>query len=371
MSAQTMGRKSWESLSSTFSHLEISLSRDSCYASDDMSVTSVQPTVPSAALLPPVMSSTENTSHQFPKPILKRTYAEIEEDEESESGYASDSSEYNADEIFEETDGDLCDILDWDDTSDVMSELCIDDIESFDGSFISFESNVRFDTQVQYIEPLEYEEEEEANPGMTCHEMMALARASFYPNKSHEETYSGAETSDIDEADHEAISDSIEKLPEHTGDILDLDKRLFVAYMNGINGIENPEYKTRLRARVADFKSGSVSSPFLDLDSANAVYFDTVLSHVIGTFRNIVVKDEFTDLVKSSSEAERTHQETRSNQDTYDKIERLLRERLTNGDVTIGPDELSFFASGVAYALRNWKCYSSSSTTDICEEGRI
>ncbi|KAL4792066.1 hypothetical protein BDV19DRAFT_282375 [Aspergillus venezuelensis] len=370
MSVQNMGRKSWESLSSTFSHLEISLSRDSCYASDDMSVTSVQHTVPSAALLPPVTSTTDNSLRQLPKPILKRTYAEIEEDEESESGYASDdSSEYNADEIFEEDDDDLCDIIDWDETSDVMSELCIDDIESFDGSFISFESNVRFDAQVQYIEPLQYEEEEEeeADTGMTCHEMMLLARASSYPNKSHEETYSGAETSDIDDADHEAISDSIEQLPEHTGDILDLDKRLFVAYMNGINGIENPEYKSRLRARVADFKSGSVSSPFLDLESANAVYFDTVLSHVIGTFRNIVVKDEFIDLVKSSSDAVHAHQGPRSNQDTFHKIERLLCERLTNGDVTIGPDELSFFASGVAYALQNWKCYSSSSATDTSE----
>ncbi|KAL4932769.1 uncharacterized protein BDV17DRAFT_175043 [Aspergillus undulatus] len=370
MSVQTLGRKSWESLSSTFSHMEISLSRDSCYASDEMSVTSSHPAVASTHV-PSFVPSADNASRQFPKPILKRPYAEIEDDEESESGYASDSSEYNADEIFEETDDDLCDILDWDDSSDVMSELCIDDIESFDGSFISFESNVRFDSEVRYIEPVKYEEEDNADAGMTCHEMMALARASSYPNKAHGETYSGAETSDIDDADHEAIADSIEQLPEHTDDVLDLDKRLFEAYMNGINGIRNPEYKTRLRARVADFKSGRVRSPFLDQDGARAVYFDTVLNHVIGTFRNIVVKDEFSDLAKVGSEAEHFRQGPKSNQETFDKIERLLCERMINGDVTIGPDELSFFASGVAYALENWRCYSPPSATRATEKGGV
>ncbi|KAL4920021.1 hypothetical protein BDW62DRAFT_209425 [Aspergillus aurantiobrunneus] len=355
MNAHNMSRKSWESLSSTFSHLEISLSRDSCYASDEISVTSAQPAAPKTAMVPSVAPSTET---HFPKPILKRPYAEIEE--ESESGYASDSSDHHSDGIFEESDGDMCDIADWDDASDVMSELCIDDIESFDGSFISFESMVRFDSNVHYIEPLDYEDAS-ADAAMTCHEMMAIARASSYPNKFHEETYSGVETSDVDDVSHEAISNSIEQLPEHTGDIIDLDKRLFVAYMNGINGIANPEYKTCLRARVADFKSGRVPSPFLDLDSANAVYLDTVLSHVIGTFRNIVVKDEFIELVKISDKTMHMHQELKPNQEVFDKIEHLLCERLTNGDVEIGPDELSFFASGVAYALENWRCYSSSS----------
>ncbi|KAL4778019.1 hypothetical protein BJX76DRAFT_352917 [Aspergillus varians] len=356
MSVQNMTRKSWESITSTFSHLEISLSRDSCYASDDVSITSTQPAVLNSVVVSSAAPSTE-ALRQFPKPILKRPYAEIEEDEESESesGYASDSSEYRPDGIFEENDGDMCDIDDWDDTSEIMSELCIDDIESFDGSFISFESMVRFDSNVHYIEPLEYEEDGNADAGMTCHEIMEMAQATSHPNGSHEETYNGAETSDIDDVSHEAISDSIEQLPEHTGDILDLDKRLFVAYMNGINGIANSEYKTRLRTRVADFKSGRAPSPFLDLDSANALYLDTVLSHVIGTFRNIVVKDEFSELVRVSGETVHIPQEARPNPEVFDKIERLLCERLTNGDVDIGPDELSFFASGIAYALENWR----------------
>jgi hypothetical protein len=130
--------------------------------------------------------------------------------------------------------------------------------------------------------------------------------------------------------------------------------------MNGINGIANPEYKVRLRDRVADFKSGLVPSPFLDLDSANAVYLDTVLSHVIGTFPNIVIKDEFIELATMSDETAHIRQEAGCNTDIFDKIEHLLFERLTNGDVDIGSDELSFFASGVAYALGNWKCYVPS-----------
>ncbi|KAL4817541.1 hypothetical protein BDW67DRAFT_30706 [Aspergillus spinulosporus] len=349
MNARDLSRKSWESLSSTFSQLEISLSRDSCYASDEVSVTSAPPAATDTTKKILVTTPTETS---FPKSILKRPYADIEEDEESESGYASDST--NTDGIFEEFDDDMCDDVDWDDSE----SSCVEDVESFDGSFISFESSVRFDSNVQYIEPSEYQEDESPDMGMTSHELMELARASSYPNKSHEETYSGAETSDIDDASHEAIADSIEQLPEHTGDILDLDKRLFVAYMNGINGIANHEYKARLRARVADFKSGLAPSPFLDLDSANALYLDTVLSHVIGTFRNIVVKDEFSELVKASGETMHIPQGTRLNQDIFDKIERLLYERLTSDDVDIGPDELSFFASGVAYALENWRCYS-------------
>ncbi|KAJ0426374.1 hypothetical protein BJY00DRAFT_307239 [Aspergillus carlsbadensis] len=350
MSFQNMSKKSWESLSSTFSHLEVSLSRDSCYASDDMSATSNKPANDTAP------ASSPTSIRPLLKPILKRPYAEIEEDEESESGYASDDSEFKNDHIFEETDGDICDFPDWDDTSEVMSEFCIDDIESFDGSFISFESMVRFDSKVHYIEPPEYEEEN-IDTGMTCHEMMALARASSYPNKSHEETYSGAETSDVDDTNHEAVTDTIEQLPEHTSDILDLDKRLFEAYMNGMNGIADTTYKMRLRSQVTDFKSGRVQSPFLELHTANGVYLDTVLNHVIGTFRNSVVKEEFDELAGLSGLGGKK-EHTASVQNMFDRIENLLSKRLTSNDLEIGPDELSFFASGVVYALENWKFYA-------------
>ncbi|KAI9372909.1 hypothetical protein BJX61DRAFT_414450 [Aspergillus egyptiacus] len=361
MSVLDRGEKSWESLSSTLSSLEISLSRDSCYASDDMCTgPSAKPASTDPAAIPLVISSRESSFHRFLKPILKRPYAEVEDDEdkESESGYASDSSEYNPDGLFEETDDEMCDVYDWDDdTSEVMSEFCIDDVESFDGSFISFESSVRFDPNVHYIEAPSYEENESDTTGRTCHEMMEMARASSYPNKSREETYSGAESSDIDDTDHEAISDSIEQLPEHTRDIIDLDKRLFVAYMNGIKGIGKSDYRIRLRSRVADFKSGNVPTPFLDLDSANGMYLDTVLSHVIGTFRNIVVKEEFDELADLSCKESHVCQQRSI---VFDKIEHLLSERLANGGVDIGVEELSFFASGVAYALENWKFYASS-----------
>ncbi|KAL2870523.1 uncharacterized protein BJX67DRAFT_287544 [Aspergillus lucknowensis] len=359
MSVHNMNKKSWQSLPLTFSHLGISSFRDSCYPSTDMSVTSTKPSTTDIGLMPSLMPSTETSSRPLLKPILKRSYAETDDDVASESGYASDDSEFKHDGIFEETDGDMCDIPDWDDTSEVISELCIDDIESFDGSFISFESMVRFDSNVHYIEPPEYEEGD-TEAGMTCHEMMAVARASSYPTKSQEETYSGVETSEVDGPSHEAISNPIRQLPEHTRDILDLDKRLFVAYMNGMNGIADPDYKTRLRARVADFRSGRVPSPFLDLDTGNGVYLDTVLNHVIGTFRNIVMKEEFDELVGVRVKKDRI-QSSGVNQTIFDKIEYLLSQRLTSGDVAVGPDELSFFASGVAYALDNWECYSSSS----------
>ncbi|KAB8224662.1 hypothetical protein BDV33DRAFT_144268 [Aspergillus novoparasiticus] len=377
MSNQTMNKKSWESLSSTFSGLEISLSQDSCYASDEVSVTSTNPTTVNSSVVSSVTPTTATAERPSLKPILKRPYAEIAEDGESESGYASGASEQEFEFLSEDDSGSDSDsdsdsdddevyyVTCWEDESDSMSEYSEDDDndydyddDSADGSFISFGSNnVRFDTNVLYIEAPEVQEEDAPCTELTCHELMEMARASGSLHIQEGNDIGD----DFDDAEHGSISDSIRQLPEeHTSDVVDLDKRLFIAYMNGINGIADPGYKSRLHARVGDIMMGRAKSPYLEADNADGVYLDHALNHVIGTFPNLVAKQEFDELLSLSEEKGALEQpaETREslNLSLLKKIESLLSERLAS-DVKIGHDELSFFAGGVAYALENWKPY--------------
>ncbi|KAE8136675.1 hypothetical protein BDV38DRAFT_271805 [Aspergillus pseudotamarii] len=377
MSNQTMNKKSWESLSSTFSGLEISLSQDSCYASDEVSVTSTNPTTVNSSVVSSVTPTTATADRPYLKPILKRRYAEIEGDEESESGYASGTSEQefeflSEDDSDSDSDSDSDDdevyyVTCWEDESDSMSEYSEDDDndydydnDSADGSFISFGSNnVRFDTNLRYIEAPELQEEDSPCTELTCHELMEMARAS---GSLHLQEGNDVDVDDdFDDAEHGGISDSIKQLPEeHTSDVIDLDKQLFIAYMNGINGIADPGYKSRLHARVGDIKMGRVTSPYLEADIADRVYLDHALDHVIGTFPNLVAKQEFDELLSLSEEKGALERATKTreslNLSLLKKIEGLLSERLAC-DVKIGHDELSFFAGGVAYALENWKPY--------------
>ncbi|RHZ68459.1 uncharacterized protein CDV56_102491 [Aspergillus thermomutatus] len=366
MSTHTLNKKSWESLSSTFSNLEISVSQDSCYGSDELSISPVNPTTAGPSLASSFTPASGGSFRSLLKPILKRPYAAIEEDEGSESGYGTDDSGYDYASVSDGRDDEMYEFSTWDeasDVSDVMSETCSDDGESVDGSFISFETMVRFDTNVLYIEAPEPEEEEAETPRteMTCHELMEMARVSGALRLQGEqlaEPGSGDKTFERDE-----LSDSITQWPdEHPSDIVDLDKRLFIAYINGINGIADPRYKARLRERIDDIRKGHAQSPYLESDNAQGMYLDNVLNHVLGTFRNIIVQEELDELATLTErrEAQQPTEVTEGlDEELLDKIEHLLSERLAGDDVKIGQDELSFFAGGVAYALQNWASYTS------------
>lgn len=86
---------SWGTLSAVFSKLELSLSRDSCYASDEIPAPSAVATAAATPDLSPVPAA-ELSLAPVPvlKSILKKPCRELEaEDTESESGYESDDSE--------------------------------------------------------------------------------------------------------------------------------------------------------------------------------------------------------------------------------------------------------------------------------------
>ncbi|RAL08131.1 uncharacterized protein BO97DRAFT_354910 [Aspergillus homomorphus CBS 101889] len=361
MSSQNMNKKSWESLSSTFSQLEISISHDSCYASDEYSAPITTTTAPNPFGAPALVPAITAPLQSILKPILKRPYSEIEEAEESESGYASEESDYDYDDNFDESDDDMSEVSEWDEISDTMSQSDVedDDAASLDGSLIiEFGAHVQFDANIRYIEAPELEEDESPEAGLTCHELMELARASG-TLRLQEGTGPGDHPDDY-EGDDSLILETLKQLPEeHPDDAVDLDKSLFVAYMNGINGLNDPGYRSRLRCRADDIKSGRAQTPYLDEDGTTGAYIDNALNHVIGLFRNIVAQEEFNELVDLShvKGTSTGPGESVINQKLLTKLENILSERLASDAVNIGPDELSFFASGVAYALDHWNCY--------------
>lgn len=362
----TMNRKSWESLSSVFSNLEVSLSQDSSYASDEISVVSSNPTTVDTSIVPNQEPSSESTLSPLLKSILKKPQINDleEEDAESESGYGTDAFDYEFETMSEEEDEEelyevsIC----WDTDDDVMSEIAGDDENGIlDDSFIAFESMVRFDPNVQYIEAPELEEDEGPGTGLTCHELMEMARSSgslqFLDGEKPTEI--GVNEEGTEDHWRHACGAMLDDSEEYPGDMIDVDKQLFVAYVNGIKGIADSQYKERLRALVNDIRLGQAEAPYLETNSSDGVYLDHALNHVIGVFRNLLVPDEFAELVALSEQKMRLPPQTKTmeihNASLMDRIQRLLVERLAQGNVDVEPDELSFFAGGVTFALENWK----------------
>ncbi|KAJ5505507.1 hypothetical protein LT330_001826 [Penicillium expansum] len=364
MSNSTLHRGSWGSVSSTFSNLEMSFSHDSCYGSDEVSVTSngYTPAQSGAST-----STTKPTLRPFLKSILKNSTISFDSDEESgsESGYSSDGidSEYDAlsDESDEEDDGDDSDFSVWDETNGDVPETHEDHTESFDDAFISFEENsVRFDPQVEYIDSMEVSDDEAPDHQMTCHEMMMLARDS----KGTQTLLDQLDKMDIAESDKtedchpEFVHKSTNQPEEFSRDAVDLDRDLFVAYMNGIHGISASKYETYLRVQVDHIRLGK-ETELVDPEGAPSLYLDLVSNHVTGTFCNLLAEDELNELIRLRAE-EQTGNQTNSSSSTLDldhhqallnKIEKFLLDRLASGRVEIGPDELSFFAGGIAHDL--------------------
>src|SRR5699024_9389770 len=157
----------------SLSHWEASASQDSC--SDGTSVTSI--TAPTSTVTS-FSSSPKTSLSPVLKPILKKEQTSFAGDTDSASGYDSDA-EYDT-FFIEGNDGeDLADDPTWSDdcdNCDGISEDCSDD-ESVGGSFITFESGVRFDSEIEYIEAPDYTEEEPSNTEVTFHELIQRAQA--------------------------------------------------------------------------------------------------------------------------------------------------------------------------------------------------
>ncbi|KAJ5640650.1 hypothetical protein N7528_000275 [Penicillium herquei] len=385
MAATNNHRESWDSLSSAFSQLDASFSQDSCYGSDEVSVSSTTTAPLESSVSTFVAKNEKQPLHPILKSILKNSTADLQEDDdsdsesESESGYGSDDIELEYDALSEDEDesdeDDMSDFSVWDeDSSHHVPETHEDHTHSFDDSFIGFESAVRFDPHVEYIGTPDTdlsEDEEAPQPEMTMHEMMLLSLKSSSVQSSLQE--SDTEDDDSEAGRHDSFfRANAPQLEDFTRDAVDVDQRLFVAYMNGIHGIADANYKSYLRAQADNIRMGHETES-MHPDDPPCMYLDSVLNHVIGVFRNLLAVDELNDLIalrKEDSTYERaktslsvetpaeTPTETAAetagpttHQALLDKIEHFLLDRLTNGSVDVFPDELRFFAGGIAHAL--------------------
>lgn len=382
---------SWDTLSTVLPNLEISLSQDSCYASDEASVPSAITTVAATANVSSPVAPAKLPLAPVLKSILKKPCAELEaEDTESESGYESDASgsqydassdcdfsasqDFDGEDLFDDDDDDDASDVSYEyETSEEMTESHEGDESDFDDSFITFESSVRFNTEVCYIEAPDLDDDDEddnVTSETTVHEMMELARASgrlrILQEAVDNEASDGSAHDSCSEDDCSSTNGDIMDGPEeHTRDDIELDKQLFIAYMNGINGVPEHKYKPRLRTRANEIRLGRAQSPFFESETVYGAYLDHVLNHVIGIFRNLVERHEFEELVRLT-EGKAAMEQLNASPETIEeytkkllgRIEELLSERLTKGNVEVGADELSFFAGGVAYALENWSIYT-------------
>lgn len=281
-----------------------------------------------------------------------------------ESGYGSDGIECDYDALSDEEDedDDLSAFSVWDETSRDVPETYEDHTESFDDSFITFESvGVHFDPNVHYISTPELSEDE-ADPQTTFHEMMQLARESGRLQVSLDQLDGVDLTASHEDGNnhHEFVRPTTYQTEEFTRDAVDLDRRLFVAYMNGIHGIADSKYKTYLRTQVDNIRLGH-DTELMDPDDSVCMYLDLISNYVNGVFRHLVADEEFKELVALHEEDQTARQGVSSATSAPNnhhallrKIERLLLERLANGSVDVCPDELSFFAGGIIHALEFW-----------------
>lgn len=286
----------------------------------------------------------------------------MSDDTESESGYGTDGIEFDYDALSEEEndEGDMSDFSIWEETAQDVPETREDRTESFDDSFIGFEAVVRFDPTVRYIESPEFSDDEEISDSqMTFHEMMLLAEKSgdsqdAAPFPCEDDTHD-----DESETSHKEFVRSAGTQPEDfPRDGVEVDRQLFVAYMNGMHGIADTNYKSYLRTQVDNIRQGHEAES-MHPDDAPCMYLDLITHHVIGIFRNLLAVEELDALIDFRNEDSTTndaHADLSSpalwhHQALLHKIEHLLLDRLTNGRVDVCPDELSFFAGGIAHAL--------------------
>jgi hypothetical protein len=224
----------------------------------------------------------------------------------------------------------------------------------FNDGHVAFGNSVRFDTKITYIEsPQIGDSSKDDEPQVTMHELMLLARKDL----------EGIVTSDADDVDECWDADSetaianlniMQLSKDHPRDMIDVDKQIFIAFINGIHEATKKKYQSHLHDRVQGFREGRLQSPFFESDdeSSSCLFLDDALKHVIGMFRNVVRREEFEELAGLAGK--RKSDES----DVLERIEHLVSERLLEERAVVGKDELGFFADGVVYALERPQIYA-------------
>lgn len=395
----------WNSLPPVLSHIHItssSLLRDDSCASDDISdistvttattVTNVSSTVPEFGIpIPhtpkqhfhlqsfaghgfdayesgyePDDSETEGTEHvEFSDHVRQYLDVQFQDDED-----IFDFEVYPSVAMDDEIDAEMALYNPFEhgsdlEESDIDMDSSVEDPE-FDDEDVAFGNSVRFDTtSISYIEPPQNDDDstEDDEPQVTMHELMLLAR------KDLESAGEGIAESDVDSDVDESWDDDSETAiadlnisqlsRDYSRDMIDIDKQIFVAFVNGIHETTTQKYQSHLHDRVQGFREGRFQSPFFesDDDSSSCLYLDDSLRHVIGMFRHVVSRGEFEELGHLARSKKSGESESESTA-LFERIEHLVSERLLEGRVVVGENELGFFADGVIYALERPQIYA-------------
>ncbi|KAK2776137.1 hypothetical protein FQN52_003807 [Onygenales sp. PD_12] len=190
-------------------------------------------------------------------------------EDDSEDDESAWSDEYDEYDEYEESD----------DGGDADSD--------YEGSFIHFVNSVRFSLKddVRIIPRRDENYDNGAEPEMTFHEQAHLMHASEHATF---EVYS------VNQKDYDPS--------EHSPDVVDLDKQLFVAYINGIRTMHTDDYKPVIHSRTLHATPSNVDIIPITEHQVNA-YLDRVVDSLLGFFPYLFAKDEYNHILDNAEAA--------------------------------------------------------------------
>ncbi|KAK2806824.1 hypothetical protein FQN50_005686 [Emmonsiellopsis sp. PD_5] len=212
-----------------------------------------------------------------------------DDSEDDESAWSDEYEEY--DEYEESDDGGGTYIAHSDRTPRLVSiadPVSIIDADSdYEGSFIHFVNSVRFSLKddVRIIPGRDENHDNGAEPEMTFHEQAHLMHASEHATF---EAYS------VNQKDYDPS--------EHSPDVVDLDKQLFMAYINGIRTMHTDDYKPVIHSRTLHATPSNVDIIPITEHQVNA-YLDRVVDSLLGFFPYLFAKDEYNHILDNAEAA--------------------------------------------------------------------
>ncbi|KKZ62914.1 hypothetical protein EMCG_02760 [[Emmonsia] crescens] len=193
---------------------------------------------------------------------------------------SEDNIEYDADSDMDEDDGKEDDETGTND-SDWSDEYDDNEYSDEEGSFVCFVNSVRFSAKddICIIPSIDETGDDRAEPEMTFHEqahrMQGSKRVPFEPYTVNRKDYDPN---------------------EHSPDVIDLDKQLFMAYVNGIRNMNAEDYQPIVLSRTLNAAPCDVDVLPVTEHQVNA-YLDRVVDSLLGFFPYLFGKDEYNRLL--------------------------------------------------------------------------
>ncbi|OAX85043.1 hypothetical protein ACJ72_00573 [Emergomyces africanus] len=190
--------------------------------------------------------------------------SDMDEDEDDDEDYAGENNETGTNDS------------DW---SDDYGENDDNEYSADEGSFVCFVNSVRFSAKEDvYIIPSRHiigDEDGHVEPEMTFHEqahrIQGSKRVPFEPYTVNRKVYDPN---------------------EHSPDVIDLDKQLFAAYINGIRNMNAEDYRPVVLSRTLNASPCDIDALPITEHQVNA-YLDRVVDSLLGFFPYLFGKDEY------------------------------------------------------------------------------